>query len=366
MAFNLGLKSKTAEASFSISRDALARYIKAVKGIIPQKTTVPILKFVRIYYKNGDGYMRVSDTECFADLSLQGIRGNGEIDLAVEYTALESMLAKAPRSSGIFLVEREGNNLTFKDNTLVCGKFAGVNGQDCPSYLVANKPTDVQVAIGDKAKYVSKYIAPLCIEDEQYTALNRVLLEVDGDAFGFAATDRHALIYTLPFIEEPKHRYALPTKAFKAVALYDADCTLCVDANTYMFYNDLFVVYGKNQGGGYPDFHKLVFRDGFDHEHKVNVKTLRDELNRLSGILPHYKEFCPVMLTYDSEYLGVKPVPEDYKFDNGGVKMDSIKLLELMKRFDDNSSVTFKSAGNINRPTVWADGKAVTLFAPMR
>ena len=72
------------------------------------------------------------------------------------------------------------------------------------------------------------------------------------------------------------------------------------------------------------------------------------------------------MLTYDSEYLGVKPVPEDYAFDKGGVKMDSIKLLELMKRFDDNSSVTFKSAGNINRPTVWADGKAVTLFAPMR
>ena len=367
MAFNLALKSKTAEASFSISRDNLARFINAVRSIIPKKTTIQILKYVRIAYKDNGGFIRVSDTECYADLWLDGIRGNGEIDLAVEYSALENMLAKAPRSSGVLLVEREGNILTFKDNTIVCGKFVGIPGKDCPTYALIAKPKEVQVAIGKDSEYVSKYISHLCIDDEQYTALNRVLVEIDGDNYGFSATDRHALVFT-KYIEEPKHRYAIPPRAFKVMATYDADATLCINDDSFMLYSPLFHVYGPHKGGCYPDFHKLVFRDGFDHEHKVNVKALRDELNRLSNIVPHTKEhdYCPIMLTYDSEYLGAKPVPDDYEFDKGGIKMDAMQLLELMKRFDDNSPVSFKSAGNISRPTVWTDGKATTLFMPMR
>ena len=367
MAFNLALKSKTAEASFSISRDLLARFVSAVNCIVPKKTTIPIWKFVRIYYKNGDGFIRVSDTNCYAELSLKEARGSGEIDLAVEYGSLENMLSKAPRSSGVFLVEREGTALVFKDNCVTCGKLAGVPGADCPSLIIPIDTDEGWVDLSERdTQFIHKYVSPLCIEDAQYTALNSILFEENDLTFGFAATDRHALIFT-KFIEEPTFRRALPCRAFKAMTLFGTDSRLMLHTGHYRFESKQFSVYGPFVGGTYPDFHKLVDTDGFTQVLKVNVKTLREELNRLSMIVPHTsKGYCPVMLTYGPEYLGVQEVPQDYVFeDNKGVKMDALKLLELMDRFDDNSPVTFKATGNVTHPTVWKDSRATTLFMPM-
>ena len=368
MAFNLALKSKTAEASFSISRDLLARFITAVNCIVPKKTTVPILKFVRIYYKDGDGFIRVTDTECYADLSLKGLRGSGEIDLAVEYATLENMLAKAPRSSGVFLVEREGTALVFKDNCLTCGKIAGVPGKDCPTLVIPIDTDEGWITMTEyDIKYIHKYISPLCIEDTQYTALNSILFESSDANHGFAATDRHALIYT-SLVQEPTFRRAIPCKAFKAMSLLGTDCNLMLHVGHYSFEGKQVSVYGAFVGGTYPDFHHIVdAQDKFTTVLKVNVKSLRDELKRLSVIVkPTTKGFCPVMLTYGTEYLGVQAVPSDYAFDNyTGVKMDALALLKLMERFDDNSPVVFKATRFLTHPTVWTDGKATTLFAPM-
>lgn len=368
MAFNLTLKSKTAEASFSISRDLLARFINSVNCIIPKKTTIPILRFVRIVFKNNDGFIRVTDTECYAELSLKGLFGSGEIDLAVEYGAIETMLAKAPRSSGIFLVEREGTALVFKDNCYTCGKFAGVPGVDCPTLTIPIDTDEGWVEMPAKdTQFIYKHVSPLCIEDPQYTALSSILFEENDITYGFAATDRHALIFT-KFIENPTFRRALPCKAFKAMSLFNADSNLMLYMGFYKFESKQFSVYGPFIGGTYPDFHKLVDTgDTFTHVLKVNVKALRDELNRLSMVVPHTsKGYCPVMLTYGPEYLGVQETPSDYDFGDGkGIKMDAVKLLELMDRFDDNSPVVFKATDVISHPTVWKDGRATTLFMPM-
>lgn len=80
MAFNLALKSKTAEASFSISRDNLARFINAVRSIIPKKTTIQILKYVRIAYKDNGGFIRVPDTSIASFLFLDQASSRSFID----------------------------------------------------------------------------------------------------------------------------------------------------------------------------------------------------------------------------------------------------------------------------------------------
>ena len=72
------------------------------------------------------------------------------------------------------------------------------------------------------------------------------------------------------------------------------------------------------------------------------------------------------MLTYDNEYIGVKEVPDDYEFDKGGIKMDALRIVELLQRFDDNSTVAFKSFHELSKPTMWIDSRGTTLFMPLR
>ena len=369
MAFNLALKSKSAEASFSINRDALTTFLNAANRIVPRKTTVPILRCIHFYFKDSDGFIEATDTDLFVRLSLKGVHGNGVIDIAVDSTALASLLEKSPRSCGTLLVEREGTSLSFKDGIVTCGKLAGVNGSDCPSNR-CDVGKDVPVVLtGYDLKFIDKYIAPLCITDTQYTALDSVLFEMSGDNHGFAATDRHALVFT-DYIDNADVRRAIQPKAIKAMSALENGGTLFLGATAFEFNTGIYSVSGRCTGGAYPDFHKLVVRDGFDHEKTVDVKVLREDLNRLIielGKTP--KGHCPVFITYSGDTVRAVRVPSDYNEHPygtlGGIKMDALKLSVLMERFDDNSQVMFKSVDNLSFPTQWIDSRATTLFMPM-
>lgn len=363
MAFNLTMKSKTAEATVSLSTAAIQHFLNVSSPVLIKRTTVPILKYARIFTQSGVGYLRLTNLDCYVDMAIQS-SGIGEIDLAIEYSALSDILSKAPKC--MLLVEREGNTLTFKMNSTIYGKIECAPGKDCPSLIIPLNTQEGGVQLTDfDISFVHKYVARLCIEDNEYTALRGILLELSGNSYGFAATDRNMLIYT-NLVENALFRCALPPVAFKIASLNGESGILYLYKEYYRFECGKVAVYGKYFGGGYPDFHKLVYTE-YDHEHKVNVGELRKELKRLCSITPFTdKGICPVMLTYDSEYLWVKPVPDDYEYDKGGVKMDAVRILELLERFDDNSTVAFKSSRIMSRPSLWIDNRATTMFMPLR
>lgn len=361
MAFNLTMKSKTAEATVSLTTDFLMQYLSLARNIVVKRTTIPILRYVRLVSKNGEGFLRVTDTDCFVEMSFTA-RGSGDIDVAVEHSAFLDLVSKAPK--GLLLIEREGMKLTFKMNCTDCGHILGVSGMDCPSLITP--PHIAEMTLSDfDARFVDKYVSPLCIEDKDYLGLRGILMEVTPDCkYGFISTDRNMLISTK--ILDPIERYILPTVAFKMVAEYGKESKIYVGSDCYRIVSGNLSVYGSYVDGVFPDYHRLVYTD-YGHEHKVNVGMLRNELNRLLTVVEHTKTgICPVMLTYDNEYIGVKEVPDDYEFDKGGIKMDALRIVELLQRFDDNSTVAFKSFHELSKPTMWIDSRGTTLFMPLR
>lgn len=363
MAFNLTMKSKTAEASVSLSTTFLQRFMEVSSPVVSKKSTLAILKHVRIVSQRGVGYLHLTNLECYVEMAIQQT-GDGEIDLAVEYSALGNILAKVPK--GVLLIEREGDTLTFKMNCTTYGKIQGVPGKDCPSLIIPLHTQQGGVVMSDfDISFVHKYLSPLCIDDTDYTGLRGILLELSNGQHGFTTTDRNMLVYT-SLVSNVLFRCALPPLAFKVAASFGKSGILYVYKEHFRFDCEGLSVYGKCIGGGYPDFHKLVYTE-YDHEHKVNVGELRKEIKRicnLTGVASN--GICPVMLTYDKEYLWVKEVPEDYEFNVGGIKMDGVRILELLERFDDNSTVAFKSSRLMNRPTLWIDNRATTMFMPLR
>lgn len=364
MPFNFAIKS-SAEASVSISTTVLASYLSAINPIIPKKTTIPILKFVRINAVDGKGYLTATDSDCFADLNVSDANGKGTIDLAVEYSTLNSIVSKAP--NGTMLIERTGNNLSFKVNCKDYGTVVGVSGKECPSMII---PRDTMLLKKDltafDVKFVDKYLLPFSSDDKQYPTLSGILLSYDDSHSGFATTNRTMLVCTA-FIKEPKAICSIPLKVFKILASLDVDVTMGVQKSLYYFDGKYVSVYGKLIGGAYPQTYNSLPLISVEHEYKVDVASLRDATQKLLSVVsPTSKGLYPVMLTYGDSGLGVIAVPEDYEFNKGGVKLDANRLLETLARFDDHSDVTFQSVGILERPTMWIDSRATTLLMPLR
>lgn len=370
MAFNFTLKSTTAEASIYINRDVLSTFLNAANRVIPKKTIVPILKYVHFYYKEQDGYVRATDTDCFVELSLKGNRGTGCIDVAVDLNALMILLDKSPRSGGTLLIEREGTALTIKDGIVTCGKLAGIDGSECPRNDLFVGDSCIVTLTEYDVDFIDRYVAPLCIEDAQYPALNSVLFEMGDANYGFVATDRHALIFT-EFIENATTQKAIPVKAVKAMSSLKHDGMLFIGDTTFKFTTGTYTVIGNCTGGVYPDFHKLIIRDYFDHEKDVDVGVLRADLIRLVTEKGKNRNgHCPVFISYSGDIVHAEEIPADYdEFPYGkagGIKMDAIKLLKLLERFHGEVPAKFKSVDNLCFGTLWIDGNATTVFMPMR
>ena len=365
MPFNFSVKSSTAEASVSIATTALSNYLSAVNPIIPKRTTIPILKFIRINVANGKGYLTASDSDCYAELSVTDANGKGVIDLAVEYSTLNSIASKAP--NGTMLIERTGNNLSFKVNCTDCGKIEGVPGRDCPSMIVPRGTKLFEKYLTDfDIKFVDKYMAPFSSDDKQYPTLSGVLLSFDGEQSGFATTNRTMMVCT-QFIKNPSFTCSIPLKAFKILASLGADATMGIQKSRYIFENKSVSVYGNLISGAYPPTYNSLPLLSAETEYKVNVASLRTATQRLLNVVPFTsKGLCPVMLTYGPDGLDVTEVPDDYEFNKGGIKLDANRILEALERFADSSDVTFKSVGILERPTMWIDGMATTLLMPLR
>lgn len=357
MAFNLTMKSKTAEATLSLSTEYLSRFITIVKPVMSRRTAVPILRFVRMCSVDGKGFLRVTDSDIFAEM-LFSFNGTGNIDVAIEYTALENLVEKSPK--GVFLIEREGLKLNFKMNLNVCGSIGGVDGRQCPT-LENNEVaySEIQMSEFDNF-FVNKYLAPLCKFDAEYDTLYGILVEVGPEGNGFITTDRNMLVCTRWVT--PSNRNTLPSVAFKMATEYGQPSSIMLYSNGYSMELGTFRIYGKYIAGIYPDIHRLMYSE-VDHELKVDVGAFRTDLKRLLSTTEHYKNgICPVMLTFGEEYLGVSSVTENYEYGKTGIKMDGERILELLDRFDDNSKVTFKSSPDSKKPTLWIDNKATTMF----
>lgn len=365
MAFNLALKSKTAEASVSLPYSSMVRFLDVSGNIVPRKTSIRILQGVRISFKGNSCIVCASDSYNFVDMTLSNVSGHGEMDLVVEYAPLKELLGKIT-SSGMLLIEREGNILTFKCNATVCGKLTGTDGMEFPSLLIPPSSLERKISLSKfEFGYVRKYVSTWCVDDKEYTALDSVLVEADKVSCGFVATDRHTLVFT-KYVENPEKRYAMPAVAFKTLQSLDMDCTLSLYESYYRFEAGVYCVYGRLNGGKYPDFHALKFHGDFSHEYSVDVGIVRNELKRLlAGANLNNREFYPVVLQYGPTTLEVIEYTDDYTFNNSCIKVDAVRLLKVLERFDDNSCVKFKSSDSLNRPMVWSDSHAISLSTAM-
>lgn len=364
MAFNLTPRTTSAEATITLHTDTLAQYLEAVSSMMPKKSTVAMLKAIKIYAEGGNTLLRVTDTTCYADMSLPSGSSKGFMDVAVDYETLADLVNKAPK--GIMSIELSRDSLTYKVGYSNCGTTTCIPGKDYPRFgtVVDTKSTGYSLTSFDSA-YVYSHVSSVCADDKDYAGISGVLVENDDKACSFTATNRKMLVSTNLGIK-PLHQHALPKTVFKVVTAFKQQFKLFLEDKYYLFESNNIRIYGHYLKGLFPDVHKIMPKK-FDHEHRVNVGGLRKEVQTLMGtVKPTNDGIYPIMLSYADTELHAVEVPSDYVLDKGGIKMDAARIMKLLGRFDDNSDVTFKSTCILERPTVWEDSKGVSLLCCLR
>lgn len=363
MAFNLTMKSATAEASVTLAGDGLRLFLSAARNVVPKRTALPVLKYVRIVSHGGEGCLRVTDTDCYVEYTFKSA-GTGDIDLSIDYTMFQELVTKAP--TGCMLVERTGDKLTFRVNCITCGTLDGVDGKNFPTLIIPPNTEKGSVAMSNfDVRYAYKSLSPFCADDKDYPGMQGIRMELDGDKYSLVATDRHTLVCL--GTTETGFQATLPTVAFKAISDSSENATLYVHDKHYRFVGASVSVYGKYVEGAYPDYHKLFYTE-YRHVCKVDMGALRTELGRLMAVIPSTKKgLKPVVLTYGEDgSIGVSRVPQDYRFeDYKGIKMDANRVMGLLARFEDNAAVTFSASYEQSRPTLWTDSRGTSMLPPL-
>lgn len=364
MAFNLTPRTNNADATITVHTDALLKYLDAVNVVVSKKSTFSILKTIRILIEEGKVLFRATDTDCFVEMTLPIGSCKGSVDVTVDYESLLAIVTKAPK--GLMVIERNGNNLTYKVGVSACGQTECSPGNVFPNFGISmeTSPYEYDMEPFD-VSYVYNYVSSMCIEDKDYACISGVLVETDGTAFRFTATDRKMLVSTGMDLQ-PVQQHAIPRKAFKIADTLRTPFKLSLSSNYYMFSGNGIRIYGSYLKGLFPDVHKVV-PTKFDHVHRVQVDVLRNELRSLMGSVKPTKDgIYPIMLSYANAIIHAVEVPSNYVLDKGGIKMDAARIIKLLDRFNNNSDVTFKSTCILERPTIWEDSKGITLLCCLR
>lgn len=371
MPFDLSMSSSTAEATATLHIPCMREFLSAMQKLVPKKSTMGVLKYIRIRTSNTVCTLTCNVLDCMAELSLNNPSGVGEIDVAVDFTAFMRVVTQAPK--GRLSIERTGNALSFNVNGIPCGTLQGIAGTDCPPDVLLHPGTlRFERTFTDyDITFTNKYIAPYCTDDPELTVIRGIIVSWDGTNTGVAATNRHVLVGTR-LLPDAKSACSIPPVSFKMAGAFGEPVTLHAFENGYTLSckscGTTFIIRGKFVDGSIPPTLNRMANIIVEHEYPVDVGSLRRELNNLlSDIVVSPEGNYAVVLVYGLDTLSVTDVPKNYEFSKGTcIKVDALKLSKVLDRFQDTSVVTFRSGGILERPTIWEDCNGISLLMPLR
>lgn len=363
MAFNFTHSSDNADASFIVHTDKLKQFISVASMVVPSKSTFNILKHVLIHSDKSGTFIRVTDCTVSIDFPISDSAPNGEFNIAVDYLKLRTIVEHLPR--GMVTIERISDNVVFKSVGTTNGTITGVDGGMYPTINITGTQLFTYTLEASLCSYVCSHLVSITCNDGDYPGIRSILVEYDGTMCNFVATDRKLLVGTNMDMN-PVHKIVIPNIALKLLNLFRQDFQCVFYEGQYSFTSNLMKVYGAYDNGLYPNVHYIIPKSSAN-TYKVDIGVFKAELKvAATGTIPTTKGIRPVYIKFCEDTIHVTSVPPDYKFNDGGIKMDAEQLDKLVSRFDVNSDVVFKAPEILERPTIWKDCRGTSLLCCLR
>lgn len=340
---------------FTVTQSDLNRALSRVIGIVPAKTTLPILSNIRI--QADQQYLQLTASDLNVSITTRvNIDGLADGSLTVPSKTFHDLVKNLPNIP--LHIESDAQNKLH----IRCDKgdyrISGESDDDYPALPHDDDKGMLKIDSKQLARMIAKTVFAVSA-DPLRVALTGVFMQLSSNEFRMVATDGHRLA-KISFdqfetsIVEPMD-IIVSNKALNEVAKENRDTTTIVFGEHHVLFDIGHTkIYSRILEETYPDYERVVPVDN-DKSMIVETSTLIDAFKRVSifsNPITHQIQLQlsskGLLLTaedIDGGNTGTENIPIEYKGDPLNIGYNSNLVLSVLNNVDTREmKVEFKSS----------------------
>lgn len=364
---------------FTVSQDRLMAGLQSLIGVVPTKSTFPILSNVLLDAQDKRLVISATDLEVAAVTQVEARTSSaGSVTVpARQFTEIIKQLPSLPVE-----IEVNDNRVTIKCDR---SRFSivGMSKDDFPKMPELKKEKSLKLTGSIIQSMIRKTMFAVA-NDTSRPALCGVLLQMNGDSLRVVATDgrRLALFETMISPVSHKSELLLSPKGLNVVNRMlggeEREVTVQFDDSYSKFTFDGTTVFARHIEGTYPDYEKVI-PSGNKKVMTVNVEQFTAAVKRVAILSDTFTYQIKLSLKSDSIELSSQTVDigearetmaASYQGDEMEIGYNASYLLDILKNLDcDELNMylnTPLSAGLVKPAKQPEDYKLTYLLMPLR
>ncbi len=338
---------------FTVAKSILQKALQKVVGVIPSKTTIPILENVLLELQGNKLQITGTDLEICISTAI-AVNGKVDGETTVPAKALNEILRELPEIP-IDVQREEENRISIRTaNGLY--RLASQPKEEFPSIVLEESEGHFDIDANLLARMITRTIFAVST-DELRATLMGVYFQLMSEGFRCVATDGHRLvkIHNSMFKSpEFQKNVIVPTKALSLIlrnieALDEPkNVNIAFGENHLVFKLDETFIYSKIIEGQYPKYENVIPIDN-DKKMVVNRDLLASAVRRVaifSNSYTHQIKFTihKNLLKISSEDIeyggeGNEQIEVKYESEPMEIGYNGLYILDLIKNIDTDEVV---------------------------
>lgn len=335
---------------FTVSKGVLQKGLQKVVGVIPTKTTIPILENVLLDLQGEK--LKITGTDLEICISTD-ISVNGTLDgsCAVPARSLNEILRELPELPLDIQLE-DGNKITIKTQNGLY-RLGSQPKEEFPSIVLEDSEGQLDIDAGLLSRMINKTVFAVST-DELRATLMAVYFQFSAEELRCVATDGHRLVKIINYqVKSPDfHKDVIvPTKALSLIlknieTIEDPEkinVNLSIGENHIIFNMQDTLIYSKLIEGQYPKYENVIPIDN-DKKLTIDKTELSAAVRRVSifsNSFTHQIRFAVdgtkmKISSEDVEYGGEgnEVINVKYDADSLEVAYNGVYVIDLLKHID--------------------------------
>jgi DNA polymerase-3 subunit beta len=368
--------------NFTISKADLNEALHKVIGVVPQKTTIPILSCILLDLQGDRLNLTGTDLEISITTS-STVKSSEDGSAAIPARLLSDIVRELP-DVPLTISSESANKILLKTDKGEY-KISTQLREDFPKITVEEGDFALQLDSENLARLVDK-TAFAVSTDELRPALTGINMEIFSNELRFVATDGHRLSRVISkdfkIADQFQRNLIIPTKTLNLLVKNLAGTekvNVQVGEDHIVFTLNNTIIYSKLIAGSYPNYERVIPIDN-DKKLQINRELLISTLRRVSvfsNLLTHQVRLVmtPNELTVKSEDVeygaeGKESMPASFSADWLQVGYNCTYLLDILRHLD-GEEIVFEvkdstSAGIVYPSEQKKNESVVMLIMPIR
>lgn len=366
---------------FTTSKNDLMEGLQKVLGVVPAKTTIPILLNILLELKNDELIISGTDLEISISSTIK-VAGHTDGSITVPARILSEVIRELPDVPIIFTLD-ETNWVKIEAGKGVY-RVAGQPQSDFPQVIVEKSEKEFSLPAEKLNRLISKTIFSISTE-ELRPALTGIYIEIKNDELRFVGTDGHRLsrmIIKNFESDEYERSIIVPSKTLNLLLRSleeQKEVILQIGEDHIVFGLKNTLINSKLIDSQYPNYERVIPLDN-DKKMIVNRDLMHSTLRRaiiFSSSLTHQVRFeispdALLIIAEDIEFGGEakEEIPVQFDGEPMIVGYNAAYLIDILRHIDTDEAIfELKDSGSaaIVYPTVQKEKENVTmLLMPMR